>query len=66
MQNPPWQQSNRQNNSRKSKYWGIWLPVTTFFGIINSIFWIWLLSRTGSLPQQPMTDTEENRIIELF
>lgn len=62
----PIQQPNKKNTLTNSKYWGIWLPVPTFIAIVNSLFWIWLFSRTVGLSEPPKTDARENEIIEQF
>lgn len=57
---------NTQNSAVNRKFWGVWLPVPTLIAIINSFFWIWLISRTAGLSERPKTDAQENAIIEQF
>lgn len=34
------------NKGPVNKFWGVWLPVPTLLGIINTIFWTWLILST--------------------
>lgn len=52
--------------SVEGKYWGIWLPVPTFLAVINSLFWLWVISRTVGLAEPPKTTESENAVIEQF
>jgi hypothetical protein len=62
----PIHQLPQESTSVSGKYWGIWLPVPTFIAVINSLFWIWLFSRTVGLAEPPETDARENEVIEQF
>ena len=56
----------KKDNPTEGKYWGVWLPVPTIIAIINSIFWIWLFSKTVGLTEPPKTTESENAVIEQF
>ncbi len=60
------QKSKKKDNPTEGKYWGVWLPVPTIIAIINSTFWIWLLSKTVGLTEPPKTTESENAVIEQF
>ncbi len=66
MNSVPVQKSNKKTNPTEGKFWGVWLPVPTIIAIINSIFWIWLISKTVGLTEVPKTTESENAVIEQF
>jgi len=62
----PVQKSKKKDDPTEGKYWGVWLPVPTIVAIINSLFWIWLFSKTVGLTEPPKTTESENAVIEQF
>ena len=48
-----------------NKFGGVWLPVPTFLGIVNTIFWTWLLLSTVGYQERRLEKAVEG-ILEQF
>lgn len=43
---PRIQSQKPKASAQMNKFWGVWLPVPTVIGVVNTIFWTWLLLST--------------------
>lgn len=48
-----------------NKFGGVWLPVPTILGLVNTIFWTWLLLNTVGYEEKRL-EKEIEKIIDRF